>query len=150
MRRLKHVLPLLALALNIAFPALSQTPPPRPPLRVMMCELIDESGTGWVPEFLMFTRPSTGANAGRIEVFDPILKDLVHRPIRAVVTADDGRSRTYGWALARVRNHSGQYADRLDFRLTVGKSDGSASMAVSAQGYQNVMQGHGHCASPQE
>lgn len=139
-------LPLVLLAL--AGPAFAQAPPAQPPLRVMMCELADESGTGWVPEFLMFTRQDQGANAGRIEVYDPILQRLVRRPIQAVVTADDRRGRTYGWALAKVRNQSGQYAERLDYRLSVGKSDGSAEMMVTAQGYQNIMLGRGQCITP--
>jgi len=146
MRRLNLALSLLAFAL--AAPAFGQEPPSRPPLHVMMCELVDESGTGWVPEFLMFTRQDSGPHTGRIEVFDPILKDLVRRPIEAVITADDARQRGYGWALGGVRNKSRQYAERVDFRLTVSKTDGRAEMIVTAKGYQNVMRGHGHCASP--
>lgn len=119
-------------------------------LRVMMCEMQDESGTGWVPDFLMFTRQTKGANAGRIEVFDPILQTLVHRPIPAVVTADDGKGRSYGWALANVRNQSGQRTERLDYRLTVRRSDGVAWISVTAVGFENVMQGRGRCVMPSE
>lgn len=117
---------------------------------VMMCQMIDESGTGWVPDFLMLTRRTSGPQEGRIEVFDAVLQNLVGHPIQAQITADDRRSRSYGWALAGVRNASGQRTDRLDYRLTVRKSDGSARMTVVAQGYDNKMTGAGACASPQD
>lgn len=115
---------------------------------VMMCQMIDESGTGWVPDFLMLTRRTTGPLQGRIEVFDAVLQTLVGRPVEALVTRDDSRRRTYGWALAGVRNAAGQRAERLDYRLTVKKSDGSARMTVVAQGYDNKMTGSGICGSP--
>lgn len=119
-----------------------------PPFRVMMCELVDESGTGWVPDFLMFTHQDQGPNAGRIEVFDPILRDLVGRPIKAVITNQDRRSLTFGWALAKVTNLSGQRTERLDYRLTVRISDGSAEMQATAAGYENTMLGRGRCLMP--
>lgn len=138
----------------LAAPALAQPGPPvdavRQGLRVMMCEMQDESGTGWVPEFLMFTRQTAGPNAGRIEVFDPILQSLVGRPVPAVVTADDRKGRSYGWALARVTNQSGQYTERLDYRLTVRRADGAAWITVNAAGFENTMHGRGRCASPSE
>ncbi len=115
---------------------------------VMMCQMIDESGTGWVPDFLMLTRRTAGPLQGRIEVFDAVLQTLVGRPVEALVTRDDSRRRTYGWALAGVRNAAGQRAERLDYRLTVKKSDGSARMTVVAQGYDNKMTGSGICGSP--
>lgn len=128
-------------------PAPAQAAVTRP--RVMMCELIDESGTGWVPEFVMFTRQTGGPQAGRLEVFDPLLQTLVRHPIEARVTEDTARQRTYGWALAKVRNSAGQFTERMDFRLTVQKADGSAAIAVVAQGYDNVMRGRGRCAVPE-
>ncbi len=130
---------LLALA---PMPAAAQAPV------VMMCRITDESGTGWVPEFIMLTRQTSGPHQGRIEVFDPILKDLLGRPIPAQVTADDARARSYGWALAGVRNRSGQRTERLDYRLTVSKRDGSAQVEATALGYDNVMTGSGVCGSP--
>ncbi|WP_134678399.1 hypothetical protein [Paracoccus ravus] len=141
---------LLTVACLLLFSPAGLAQPRQPELRVMMCEIIDESGTGWVPDFLMLTRQTEGPQAGRIEVFDPILKDLVRRPIKAVVTADDRQSRSYGWALGKVRNHSGQYAERLDFRLRVSKADGSATLLVTAEGYANRMTGAGQCVSPSE
>ena len=125
----------------------AQAAVPRP--RVMMCELIDESGTGWVPEFVMFTRQTGGPHAGRLEVFDPLLQTLVRHPIEAYVTEDTPARRTYGWALAKVHNSAGQFTERMDFRLTVQKADGSAAIAVVAQGYDNVMRGRGRCAVPE-
>ncbi len=62
---------------------------------VMMCQISDDSGTGWVPDFLMLTRQTSGPNAGRIEVFDPVLKTLVGRPIQAQITADTRESRSF-------------------------------------------------------
>jgi hypothetical protein len=146
------ILALMPLALGAASPADAQTRP-RPAAErpvVMMCQMIDESGTGWVPDFLMFTRQVAGPRTGRIEVFDPILQRLVRRPVPASVTADDAAARSYGWALSGVRNQSGQYAARLDYRLTVRKVDGHAWLTVSAQGYENTMQGQGNCMSPQD
>lgn len=148
----------LALLFAAALTALFATPPmtrpvlaqPAQPARpvVMMCQIVDESGTGWVPDFLMLTRRTTGPLQGRIEVFDAVLQTLVGRPVEALVTRDDSRRRTYGWALAGVRNAAGQRAERLDYRLTVKKSDGSARMTVVAQGYDNKMTGSGICGSP--
>lgn len=144
------------LLLMLAAPVWAQPMPPPPPeavrqgLRVMMCEMQDESGTSWVPDFLMFTRQTRGLNAGRIEVFDPILQNLVRRPVAAVVTADDGKARTYGWALGNVRNQSGQSTERLDFRLTVRRVDGVARITVTAAGFDNAMQGRGRCVMPPE
>lgn len=136
----------------LAAPATAQQLPApsdaaRQGLRVMMCEMQDESGTGWVPDFLMLTRQTVGPNAGRIEVFDPILQNLVRRPVPAVVTADDGRGRSYGWALAKVRNQSGQYTERLDYRLTVRRSDGAAWITATAAGFENTMHGRGRCVT---
>jgi hypothetical protein len=51
--------------------------------------------------------------------FDAVLQNLVGRPIQAQITADSRRSRSYGWALAGVRNAAGQRTERLDYRLTV-------------------------------
>lgn len=130
--------------LLLAAPAGAQQPPPV----VMMCQIADESGTGWVPEFIMLTRQTFGPRQGRIEVFDPILQNLTRRPIEAKVVADDGKARSYGWALAGVTNQSGQRSERLDFRLTVQKRDGSARVTVTALGYDNVMTGRGACGSP--
>ncbi|KGJ03812.1 hypothetical protein SAMN04487972_11642 [Paracoccus halophilus] len=115
---------------------------------VLMCQMIDESGTGWVPDFLMLTRRTSGPESGRIEVFDGVLQTLVGRPIQAFVTADGRDSRSYGWALAGVRNAAGQRAERLDYRLTVHKADGAARLEVVAQGYDNIMTGSGVCGSP--
>lgn len=136
---------LAVLASLCAQPVLAQSRPV-----VLMCRLTDDSGTGWVPDFIMLTRQTTGPNAGRIEVFDPILQTLTGRPIQAQITADNSRSRTYGWALAGVRNASGQRTERLDYRLTVRKSDGSARITAEAQGYDNTMTGEGACGSPDD
>ena len=154
---MRRLLPCLPLLLSLAA-CVSSAPPPQPAppalapgaLRVMMCEIRDESGTGWVPGFLMLTRQTAGPHSGRIEVFDPILQNLVGRPVAAQVTADDGASRSYGWALSGVRNGSGQYAARLDYRLTVSKSDGAAHVTAVAEGYDNIMHGQGRCLSPAE
>lgn len=115
---------------------------------VMLCEITDESGTGWVPEFIILTRQTAGPNLGRIEVFDPILKNLLGRPIQARITAEDGKSRSYGWALAGVRNQSGQRTERLDYRLTVSRRDGAAQVTATALGYDNTMTGTGVCGVP--
>jgi len=139
---------LITAAVIAALPLGVQAQDAQPDLRVMMCQLIDESGTGWVPDFLMFTRQNAGPHAGRIEVYDPVLQKLVRHPIKAVVTVDDAKGRTYGWALGRVRNNSGQRTERLDYRLRVSKSDGTAELLVTAQGYQNTMRGVGECATP--
>ena len=144
------ILALMPLALGAASPADAQTRP-RPAAErpvVMMCQMIDESGTGWVPDFLMFTRQVAGPRTGRIEVFDAVLQNLVGRPIQAQIVADDRRSRSYGWALAGVRNAAGQRTARLDYRLTVQKSDGRARITATAQGYDNTMTGTGICGSP--
>ena len=154
---MRRLLPCLPLLLSLAA-CVSSAPPPQPAppplapgaLRVMMCEIRDESGTGWVPSFLMLTRQTAGPHSGRIEVFDPILQNLVGRPVAAQVTADDGASLSYGWALSGVRNGSGQYAARLDYRLTVSKSDGAAQVTAVAEGYDNIMHGQGRCLSPAE
>ncbi|MTH76524.1 hypothetical protein [Paracoccus aestuariivivens] len=142
---MRHFLPA---ALLLALPLTAQGQEAQQPLRVMMCEMVDESGSGWVPEFLMFTRQDAGPHQGRIEVFDPILQKLVRRPIEAVVTVDTPLSRTYGWALGGVKNHSGQYTERLDYRLKVSKATGRADLQVKAQEYENVMRGNGRCVSP--
>ncbi|UXU75332.1 MULTISPECIES: hypothetical protein [unclassified Paracoccus (in: a-proteobacteria)] len=137
----------MRLALAIALACLIPSPWARaqePPV-VMMCRIADESGTGWVPEFIMLTRQVGGPRDGRIEVFDPILKALVGRPIVAGVVRDDAASRSYGWALAGVRNRSGQRTERLDYRLTVQKGDGAALLQATALGYDNVMTGRGVC-----
>ncbi|GLK62673.1 hypothetical protein F8A10_01865 [Paracoccus kondratievae] len=115
---------------------------------VMMCQIVDQSGTGWVPEFIMLTRQTSGPKEGRIEVFDPILKRLVGRPTEARITGDDRQSRTYGWALAGVRNASGQRTERLDYRLNLRKADGTAMVTATALGYDNVMTGTGFCGFP--
>lgn len=138
-----------AIVTAAAPPLWAQAAPGGSPPLVMMCQMIDDSGTGWVPDFLMLTRQTSGPNAGRIEVFDPVLQNLVGHPIRVQITADDGQSRSYGWALAGVRNARGQRAERLDYRLTVDKADGHARMTAVAQGYDNTMTGSGACASPQ-
>jgi hypothetical protein len=140
---MRRVLRLSALCLFLPAPLLALEPP-----RVMMCQIADESGTGWVPDFIMLTRQTSGPRQGRIEVFDPILRNLLGRPIQAQVTADDRGARSYGWALAGVRNQSGQRTERLDFRLTASKRDGAAEVTVTALGYDNVMVGHGVCGSP--
>ena len=142
---MRPILRLSALCLATLRPAplLAQDPP-----RVMMCQINDDSGTGWVPDFIMLTRQVSGPHPGRIEVFDPILKSQLGRPIQAQVTADDRRARSYGWALAGVRNQSGQRTERLDFRLTVSKADGTANVSVTALGYDNVMTGRGVCGAP--
>lgn len=144
MRRLS-----LALCLVTALPASAQEFGAAPPPKVMMCRLQDDSGTGWVPDFLMLTRQTSGPHSGRIEVFDPILQRLVRRPVAATVTADGAEGRSYGWALSGVRNQSGQYAERLDYRLTVRKSDGQAWLTAHAAGYENTMQGQGRCMTPE-
>lgn len=143
MRRL-----LIPLALIATGPAGAQEFGPGPAPKVMMCRLQDQSGNGWVPDFLMLTRQTSGPHRGRIEVFDPILQRLVRHPIPAAVTADDSATRSYGWALAGVRNQSGQYAAQLDYRLTVRKADGQAWLTARAQGYENTMQGQGRCGTP--
>lgn len=143
MRRL-----VLPLALIVAGPAVAQEFGAPPAAKVMMCRLQDETGNGWVPEFLMLTRQTSGPHSGRIEAFDPILQRLVRHPVPAAVTADDSAARSYGWALSGVRNQSGQFAARLDYRLTVRKADGQAWLTARAQGYENTMQGQGRCMTP--
>ncbi|WP_189654937.1 hypothetical protein [Paracoccus mutanolyticus] len=45
---------------------------------------------------------------------------------------------------------AGRYAARLDYRLTVSKSDGAAQVTAVAEGYDNIMHGQGRCLSPAE
>ncbi|RDD72968.1 hypothetical protein [Paracoccus versutus] len=147
---MRPALPLPILLAGLILPvsaAMAQDWGQEPPV-VMMCQIIDHSGTGWVPEFIMMTRQTSGPRQGRIEVFDPILQRILGQPIEARITADDRTSRTYGWALAGVRNASGQRTERLDYRLTVQKADGSALVTATALGYDNVMTGTGACGSP--
>ena len=132
----------------LATPLFAQPAPGGSRPVVMMCQMVDDSGTGWVPDFLMLTRQTAGPNTGRIEVFDMVLKTFVGRPIQARVTADTRDSRSYGWALAGVRNAAGQRTDRLDYRLTVAKADGRAQITATARGYDNTMTGSGRCGSP--
>ncbi len=113
---------------------------PAPPV-AMLCAFEDKGYSGWVPEIVMITRQDNG----RIEAFDPILQSLVGKPIKAVVVSDTRRERVYGWALAGVRNASGQWAERIDFRLSLRKSDSSAVMTVTPAGYDNVITGEGIC-----
>ena len=134
----------------LATPLFAQPAPGGSRPVVMMCQMVDDSGTGWVPDFLMLTRQISGPNAGRIEVFDPVLQTLVRRPIQAQITADSRASRSYGWALAGVRNATGQRTERLDYRLTVSKVDGRAQVTAVAQGYDNTMTGSGICATPED
>ncbi len=150
MRLSAFVAPALAAALLTAAtpPLLAQAGPRGSDPVVMMCQMTDDSGTGWVPDFLMLTRQTAGPNTGRIEVFDIVLKTFVGRPIQAQVTADTRDSRSYGWALAGVRNAAGQRTDRLDYRLTVAKADGRAQITATARGYDNTMTGSGRCGSP--
>ena len=108
----------------------------------MLCAFEDKGYSGWVPEIVMVTRQANN----RIEVFDPILQTLVGKPILAVITADSAKSRSYGWALAGVRNASGQRAERIDFRLTVSKTTARAEMVVTPKGYDNVITGEGICS----
>ncbi|AGT09743.1 hypothetical protein [Paracoccus aminophilus] len=110
----------------------------------MLCAFEDKGASGWVPEIVMITRQENG----RIEVFDPILQTLVGRPIKAVVVADSKKERSYGWALAGVRNAAGQWSERIDFRLTVTKADATAKMVVTPKGYDNVITGDGICGAP--
>ena len=138
-----------ALTALFATPLLAQLAQGARPV-VMMCQIVDESGTGWVPDFLMLTRQISGPNAGRIEVFDPVLQTLVRRPIQARITADSRASRSYGWALAGVRNATGQRTERLDYRLTVSKVDGRAQVTAVARGDDNTMTGSGICATPED
>lgn len=123
--------------------AVAQTPPPEPV--VMICGLEEDGNTGWIPEGIIITRQESG----RIEVFDPILQLYIGHPIEAKVTADTTQERTYGWALGKVRNRSGQKTERLDFRLTVTKADATVVMTVQAQGYDNLITGYGFCGQPQ-
>ncbi|MFB9224917.1 hypothetical protein [Paracoccus cavernae] len=111
-----------------------------PPI-AMLCAFEDKGYSGWVPEIVMVTRQENG----RIEAFDPILQSLVGKPIKAVVVSDTRHERVYGWALAGVRNASGQWAERIDFRLSLRKSDSSAVMTVTPSGYDNVITGEGVC-----
>lgn len=111
---------------------------------VMLCAFEDKGYSGWIPELVLVTRQANG----RIEVFDPILQTLVGKPIKAVIVADSRRERSYGWALAGVTNVSGQYSERIDFRLTVKKADSTARMTVTPEGYDNVITGDGLCGQP--
>lgn len=114
---------------------------------VMICGLEEEGiVTGWIPEMVMITRQGNG----RVEVFDPILQQLVGRPIKAFVVADSAGERSYAWALAGVRNRSGQWTERLDFQLTVTKANARGVMTVKAQDYDNVITGRGQCGQPQD
>ncbi len=136
---------LAAIALQ-ALPVTAQQPaePERPV--VMICALEEEGVTGWVPAVVVVTRQANG----RIEVFDPILQAYVGRPIKAVVTADDRRKRSYGWALGNVKNAAGQRAERVDFRLTLNKADSTATITVQAKDYDNLITGKGVCGSPSQ
>lgn len=146
MIRITHFLllwPVLsALMLILGQGASAQQPPARP--IVMICGLEEDGTTGWIPEGLIITRQENG----RIEVFDPILQQYVGHPIEAKVTADSRTERTYGWALGKVRNRSGQKTERLDFRLTVLKADATVVMTVQAQDFDNLITGYGFCSQP--
>ncbi|WP_189654936.1 hypothetical protein [Paracoccus mutanolyticus] len=69
---MRRLLPCLPLLLSLAA-CVSSAPPPQPAppplapgaLRVMMCEIRDESGTGWVPGFLMRRAIPGAGNAMR-------------------------------------------------------------------------------------
>lgn len=129
----------VAAALAPALPVQAQGRPV-----VMLCSFDERNPGGWIPEVVLLTRQESG----RVEVFDPILRALVGRPIEARVVADNRRERVYGWALAGVRNMNGQWADRMDFRLTLHKADSTATMVISVQDYDNVITGRGVCGQP--
>lgn len=113
---------------------------------VMLCQFTEAAPSGWIPDVVIITRQANG----RVEVFDPILQALVGKPITATVTAETRREKTYGWALAGVRNLSNQYAERLDYRLVVRKSDGDATIVMQAKDYDNTLIGSGLCGQPSQ
>lgn len=132
------------LPLGLAGAVAAQQPPGRPV--VMICGIEEDGDTGWIPEGIIVTRQENG----RIEVFDPILQQFVGHPIEAKITADTRTKRTYGWALGKVRNRSGQKTERLDFRLTLNKADATVVMTVEAQDYDNRIIGYGFCSQARD
>lgn len=150
MRHLCKTICVALVASAMALPASAQQQAQRRPAPqaerpvVMLCQFTEATPSGWIPDVVIITRQASG----RIEVFDPILQALVGKPIAATVTSDTRREKTYGWALAGVRNASGQWAERLDYRLVVRKSDGDATIVMQAKDYDNTLIGSGVCGQP--
>ncbi|MFD1882254.1 hypothetical protein [Paracoccus pacificus] len=108
---------------------------------VYFCQLVEQGRSGWVPDFLAVSHTPNG----RIVVQDPIIQYYQNAPIEARIVVDNTVRRTYAWSLRGTRDDTGQRATSLDYRLTIQKAGGAASLSVIPRGYDNSMQGRGNC-----
>lgn len=70
-------------------------------------------------------------------VMDPFLAYFKKPPQRVEIFVDNPKRITYGWTVERVSSDSNNFAARVNFRLTLIKSDRRASLTVQPTGFRS-------------
>jgi hypothetical protein len=105
------------------------------------CKTTGGEVDSWIaPETLVVHEP--GAQDAIVN--DGIIQRFLETPVTAKVNTDNSKRTTFSWKV-KMRNKGGQYTTML-YRLTIMKSDLSASFVAVPQGYSNNFTARGKCA----
>lgn len=108
---------------------------------IVVCQMREQGHSNWIaPQIVLVVD-----KAGKILVNDAVIEHVMGRPVEAVVMTDNTKRITYGWTVKGARDRSAQYAQALDYRLTVMKADQKARLSMLPRGYSNTVQGIGTC-----
>lgn len=142
----KSLIAALVAALALCAPTAEAKLTPRklavpPGGKLILCTLRQRGKGNWIPTELVLLIDK----AGGVLVYDAIIDAYYDAPIAAEVQTDNARRTTYAWSVEGTRDRTKQYAPNLDYRLTVQKDGGKASIAMSPRNYANRFFGDGVC-----
>ncbi|PFG64250.1 hypothetical protein AXZ77_2883 [Thioclava sp. ES.031] len=70
------------------------------------------------------------------QVFDQFLNYYHLKPQSVQVMVDNPKRTTFGWTVKRLESKVNHYAPRIEFRVTLLKSNRQASISMRPQGYR--------------
>ncbi|MCK8462627.1 hypothetical protein MUY35_02025 [Aliiroseovarius sp. S1339] len=107
---------------------------------------ITPKGTGdWLPTRLLVDHTPHAQTA---DVWDPLIKYFVGKPMTARVVTENPKRVTIAWEITRLTNTQGQgrqYTPALAFRATILKPSLKVVIRSKPRGYPNGYLGQGAC-----
>lgn len=98
------------------------------------------SQTGWISPVVLVEM-----SGAEIKVADLPLLQLKGQAVTGRIVVDNSVRRTFAWEMKDVRGSRRQYANSLNYRMSVRKDDHSAMITMTPLGYANIFRETGSC-----
>jgi hypothetical protein len=106
------------------------------------CVLDVPASQAWVPAQVIVLTQQGSQDA---LVNDPIINHFLKAPQKARVVADNPKRITFVWSLPNIRNGTGQFTSKFEYRLSFLKVTKQASVIAKPLGYPDNFTAFGTC-----